>query len=363
MKSHDSTPDPGRLEAYDYDLPRERIAQHPSPVRHESRMMEVRRDRDEFRHRRVSDLPDLLEAGDLLVFNDTRVIPARIFGHKKTGGQVELLLLEEQPSGEWEALLKCSRRPAAGEDVECCGGELRAAVLEHGERGRVRLRLRHRRPLMEILEEYGLPPLPPYIDRSDASSEQVRQDRARYQTVYAAEPGAVAAPTAGLHFSPELLDRLEARGVQRAMVTLHVGLGTFRPVTESRIERHRMDEERYRIPAQTRAMIAAARNAQRRVIAVGSTVVRTLESEADRLDPGPEGSAGGDLEGRSGLFIYPPYPFRSIDAILTNFHLPRSTLLMMMAAFAGRERILSAYREAVREQYRFYSYGDCMLIL
>ena len=322
-------------------------------------MLVLDRAQDELSHRRFTDLPTYLRPGDLLVLNDTRVIPARIRATKETtGGGVELLFLEDRGDGTWEALLRASRRPRLGSSLVIGSGEARAELIEDGERGRCRLRIRSERPLVDILEEEGEPPLPPYIQRNEDSDPAAgAQDRERYQTVFASSPGAVAAPTAGLHFTSELLKELADRGIPQARLTLHVGIGTFRPVTADRVEDHRMEAERYEVSAETADAINRTRAAGGRVVAVGSTSVRTLETVVDEdgtVHPGT---------GRTSLFIVPPYRFKGVDAMLTNFHLPCSTLLMMVSALAGRERVLGAYRQAVMEKYRFFSYGDCMLIV
>ena len=351
-----------RTDVFDYELPAALIAQEPAAVRDEARMLVVHRADGRLEHRRVDALPEYLAAGDLLVLNDTRVIPARVMGVKAgTGGRVELLLLEERGPNRWEVLLRASRRPVAGTRIELAGDRVRAVFREELGDGRalVDFELDSAGSLLEELEVIGAPPLPPYIARDPAQMSPASRaaDRERYQTVYAREPGAVAAPTAGLHFTPALLDRLAQAGVERAMLTLHVGLGTFRPVSVEQVEAHRMEQERYQIPAATAAGVQAAKTRGDRVVAVGSTSVRTLETAA--RDHG----AVVACEGRSDLFIYPPYRFQVVDAMLTNFHLPRSTLLMMVCALGGTELMLHAYRTAVQERYRFYSYGDCMLIL
>lgn len=365
-----------RTADFNYLLPPELIAQQPPARRTAARMMVIDRARGSLAHHRVRDLPSLLLPGDLLVVNDTRVFPARLYGHKlASGGQVEVLLIEERssalprsadPSGRplrlsstWEALLKASRFPRAGTWLELAAGLIRAEVISELGQGRALLRLQHAQPLLDILERVGTMPLPPYIKRPRrAVAEQQRQlDRARYQTIYARAPGAIAAPTAGLHFSAALLRRLQTRGIEQVAVTLHVGPGTFQPVTTAKVAAHRMEAERYEISAGAAQRIQATRQGAGRVIAVGSTVTRVLETVA---------AANGDLraaQGRSRLFIYPPYNFGVVQAMLTNFHLPQSTLLMMVSAFAGRDLIRHAYATAIREQYRFYSYGDCMLIL
>ena len=339
---------------FDYELPAELIAQEPAVQRDASRLLVVFRATGTFEHRRFADLPELLRAGDLLVLNDTRVMPARLFGCKPSGGKIELLLLEECGPNEWAALLRTgSKRPQPGTVLTLADGAARATLLTMGEQGRVTIRITSALSIPDLLERHGLPPLPPYIARPIPRAA----DRERYQTVFARTPGAVAAPTAGLHFTPELFQGLENRGIHRAFVTLHVGLGTFRPVTTERAEDHHMEAERYSISPETAARIETTRQAGGRIIGVGSTSVRTLETVAAE-------HAGRMVatEGRTSLFILPPYRFRAVDALITNFHLPCSTLLMMISAFAGRELIQRAYAEAIRERYRFYSYGDAMLL-
>ncbi len=342
---------------FDFDLPAERIAQRPAARRDQSRMLVLDRGTGALRHRRFSDLLELLHPGDLLVLNDTRVLPARLVGHKPSGGRVELLLVEPvepgAPGGEWRCLLKASRKPAPGSSIEF-GQGLTARVLERDPLGwRVQWVAAEGR-VEQRLEELGRPPLPPYIRRDAERLDP--SDRERYQTVFARRPGAVAAPTAGLHFTEELLRRLEAAGISQTYLTLHVGPGTFQPVTAEQVEDHRIHSEWFELPASAAAAIEAARRRSGRVIAVGTTVVRTLEARARGRG---RVAAGSD---RCSLFIYPGFRFRVIDALITNFHLPRSTLLMLVSAFAGRDRVLAAYRRAVEEGYRFYSYGDAMLI-
>jgi len=339
---------------FDYELPSELIAQHPPDRRELARMMVLHRETGLIEHKQITDIVDYLHAPDVLVLNNTKVIPARVFGHKESsGGKVELLLLDETTPGEWKVLMKTSRRPKVGDALVLCSGKARATLLYDGEQGEAVLKITSERPFMEILDEEGVPPLPPYIARKEQSREQIETDKERYQTVYAAEPGAAAAPTAGLHFTAELLETLGEQGIGKAELTLHVGLGTFRPVSAEIITDHEMHHERYAVSEQAALTISDARENGGRVIAVGSTSVRTLESL-----PMIEKS-----EGSTNIFIYPPYEFKNVDAILTNFHLPKSTLLMMMSAFAGRELILKAYKTAVQRNYRFFSYGDCMLIL
>ncbi len=347
-----------RTADFDYDLPPELIAQEPAARRDASRLLVLRRAGGAREHRRMADLPDLLAPGDLLVLNNTRVTPSRLFARKaETGGRVELLFLEAAAPGEWDVLLRAHHRPRPGDRLLLDAAGAAATFVADGRHGAARLRLEAGVDLPALLEREGQMPLPPYIRRKAASPERAAADRERYQTVYASRPGAVAAPTAGLHFTPELFARLAARGVARTEVTLHVGPGTFRPVTAERVEEHRMDAERWELPAETAAAVAAARARGGRVVAVGSTSVRTLETAAAR----PEGFGPG--AGRTELFIVPPHTFRVVDGLLTNFHLPRSTLLMMVCAFAGRDAVLGAYADAIREHYRFFSYGDAMLIL
>ena len=343
-----------KTDLFNYDLPPERIAQHPAERRDLARMMVLHRDSGLIEHKIITDIVDYLHAPDVLVVNNTKVIPARIFGHKAaSGGKVELLLLDETKPGEWKVLMKASRRPKVGDALELCSGKASAIMLYDGEQGEAVLKIESDRPLMEILDEEGVPPLPPYIARKEQTPAQIEADKERYQTVYASEPGAAAAPTAGLHFTPELFETLDHKGISKAELTLHVGLGTFRPVSAEIITDHEMHHEHYAISTDAAQTINTAKAAGGRVVAVGSTSVRTLESVS------PIQAA----EGSTNIFIYPPYEFQTVDAILTNFHLPQSTLLMMMSAFASRELMLHAYEVAVQEKYRFFSYGDCMLIL
>lgn len=343
-----------KTDLFNFNLPPELIAQQPPERRELARMMVLHRDSEQIEHRWITDIVDYLHAPDVLVLNNTKVIPARVFGHKTTsGGKIELLLLEETSPGQWNVLMKTSRRPKVGDKLTLCSGKVNATMLADGEQGEALLQIESKRPLMEILDEEGIPPLPPYIARKEQSRVQIENDKKRYQTVYASEPGAAAAPTAGLHFTPEIFQALEKQGVLKAELTLHVGLGTFRPVSADIITDHEMHHERYAISENAARTIYAAKRAGGKVVAVGSTSVRTLESVVPLQQ----------AEGSTNIFIYPPYDFKNVDAILTNFHLPKSTLLMMMSAFAGRDFMLRAYETAIAEQYRFFSYGDCMLIL
>jgi S-adenosylmethionine:tRNA ribosyltransferase-isomerase len=343
-----------RASDYDFDLPPELIAQHPVEPRDAARLLVLERRRARIDHRVFREIGDYLAPGDVLVVNDSRVLPARLFGRRSTGGQVELLLLQGDDAGRWEALARPARRLRPGEVIAVHPREPGLAppapvtILERFDQGRVRIHLPVE--LLGSLERYGHLPLPPYI------REPVR-DPERYQTVYSQEPGSVAAPTAGLHFTTELLDRLQQLGVHIARLTLHVGLGTFKPVQMEDIREHRMHAEWYRVPSATLASIRVAREHGRRVVAVGTTSARTLESIADRLDEQH------DLTGWTDLFIVPGHRWRVVDALVTNFHLPRSTLLLLVCSFASRELILRAYHEAIERGYRFYSFGDAMLIL
>ncbi len=356
---------------FDYDLPSASIAQQPVEPRDRARMLVVERASGAVRHRRVSDLVSELAPDDLLVVNDTRVRPARLYGERSSGGSVELFLLEPaalpaEPSA-WRALVRPARRLRAGEEIAVEGGRLRARMVAReapadgsDERGPWTLCLwdprAPGRAAEELLEEHGHPPLPPYIERSPGDAREAA-DRARYQTVYARSSGAVAAPTAGLHFTPELLERLAARGIPTTALTLHVGLGTFQPIQVEDLRAHRMHSEAFVLPEDAVAAIARCRARGGRVVAVGTTSARVLESCVD---------SRGMLTARRGttdLFLRPGDRFRAVDALLTNFHLPRSTLLVLVSALLGRERVLALYRDAVAQGYRFYSYGDAMLIL
>ena len=337
-----------RTSDFDYELPASAIAQRPV-ARGRSRLLVVDSRQDRERHRFIGDLPEVLRPGDLLVVNDTRVLPARVFARRLPGGgKVELLLVEKLEPRTWEALVRPARRARPGVELELEGG-LGAEVIGDGDGGRRRLRFASE--IEPHLERFGHVPLPPYIRRGDEAA-----DRDRYQTVFARHDGSIAAPTAGLHFTPELLALLEARGVDRAAVTLHVGYGTFKPIAAEKVEDHLMDAERYQVSGAAAEAIRRTREQEGRVVAVGTTVVRTLESAA--REDGTVRPGGGSTE----LFITPGFRFRVVDALLTNFHLPRSTLLMLVSAFAGRERVLAAYEEAVGRGYRFYSYGDAMLL-
>ncbi len=338
---------------FDFHLPEELIAQSPLPHRSASRLMVLHRETGKLEHRSFSDLTEYLRPKDVLVINDTRVRPARLIGTKKaTGGRVEILLLKPLGDDRWEVLAKPARRLKPGHAIRFGNGELQAVVEGESDvaGGRIVRLLYEAEDLEALLERLGEMPLPPYIRRRLGDPE-------RYQTVYARAVGSAAAPTAGLHFTPELLEALRARGVDIAAITLHVGLGTFRPVTAERVEDHRMHAEYYEVGEEAAERIRAARSQGGRVVAVGTTSVRTLESVA-----GMHGEIV-PSRGWTDIFIYPGYRFRAVDALITNCHLPRSTLLMLVSAFASRQQILDAYREAVNRRYRFFSFGDAMLIL
>ena len=335
---------------FDYDLPEELIAQDPLEDRSASRLMILDKETGEIRHRIFRDITDELAPGDCLVINNTKVIPARLFGIKEgTGATIEVLLLKRKENNIWETLVKPGKKAKPGTVLSFGGGLLKGTVVEVADEGNRLIQFSYEGIFEEILDQLGQMPLPPYITHP-------LKDKNRYQTVYAKYDGSAAAPTAGLHFTEELLDQIRAKGVEIASVTLHVGLGTFRPVKVDRIEDHHMHSEFFRIEQEEADKINRAKENGHRVIAVGTTSCRTLESAADEK---------GRLEAKSGwtdIFIYPGYRFKCIDALITNFHLPQSTLLMLVSALAGRDHILAAYEEAVRERYRFFSFGDAMFI-
>jgi len=363
-----------RLEELDYQLPREQIAQRPLERREASRLLCLSRSPGVFEDRIFTEFPSRLRGDELLVLNNARVIPARLFGRRAgvhsqppsratksehLTGKVEIFLTREVDAGTWEALVRPGRKMQVGERVLFGEGELEGEVLSRGQLGLRTLRFisHDQSSICQHLERLGHVPLPPYIERPDETS-----DRERYQTVFAKRPGAIAAPTAGLHFSTEILEKIRARGVEICELTLHVGLGTFQPIHSETLESHVMHSEGYEIPEGTAERIRAAREAGRPILAVGTTVVRALEDSA--LRAAESGSVNLVLSGKAEarLFIVPGFRFLVVDALLTNFHLPRSSLLALVSAFAGREHVLGAYKHAVEAGYRFYSYGDCMLI-
>ncbi len=343
---------------FDYHLPSELIAQRPSPRREGARLLVYRRTEDRVEHRRVEELPEILPPNTLMVFNDTKVIPARLYGRKPTGGAAEFLLLDKLPADDvrYQAIGKSRRGFKAGEFVNL-GDRLRAVVESKDADGLMVLRFEADGDIEKEVENAGVMPLPPYIRRNRDDSGRLRElDKDRYQTVYAQKEGAVAAPTAGLHFSDDLIKRIENKGIGRAFVTLHVGMGTFYPVREEDLEKHVMHKERIEVSPEAAGVVNAAKRNKRLLLAVGTTVCRTLESawSEGRVVPGLS---------ETRLFIKPGSTFQVVDALMTNFHLPRSTLLMLVSALIGKEKTFAIYEEAIREKYRFYSYGDAMLLL
>ena len=340
MKTHD----------FWYDLPEELIAQTPLQQRDSSRLLSLDRNSGEIRHRHFYDIIEDLRPGDCLVMNDSRVLPARLLGHRPTGGAVEILLLRDLGTKQWECLCKPGRKMQVGSRVIFGNGELAAEVIEVKEDGNRIVRFEYDGIFLEVLERLGKMPLPPYI-------KEELSDQERYQTVYSRAVGSAAAPTAGLHFTQELLEKIRQKGVQTAFVTLHVGLGTFRPVKAEEITEHHMHSEFYIVDEEEAKKINDTKKEGGRVICVGTTSCRTLESVA---------TFKGEIcesEGWTDIFIYPPYKFKAIDKLITNFHLPESTLLMLVSAFAGKENIMAAYEEAVKERYRFFSFGDAMILI
>ncbi len=333
-----------------YDLPEELIAQTPLQKRDASRLMVLDRETGAVTHRHFYDIVDYLKPGDCLVMNDSRVLPARLLGHRPTGGAVEVLLLRDLGNKRWECLCKPGRKMQVGNEVIFGNGELTATVAEVREDGNRVVEFHYEGIFLEVLERLGKMPLPPYI-------KEELQDQERYQTVYSREVGSAAAPTAGLHFTQELLDKIRAKGVKTAFVTLHVGLGTFRPVKAEEITDHHMHSELCMMSQETADILNETRRSGGRIICVGTTSCRTLESLVH-----PDGTFAAGSKWTE-IFIYPGYTFRAMDGLITNFHLPESTLVMLVSAFAGREHVLSAYKEAVAQRYRFFSFGDAMCIL
>ncbi|HEY9778293.1 MAG TPA: tRNA preQ1(34) S-adenosylmethionine ribosyltransferase-isomerase QueA [Planktothrix sp.] len=353
-----------RIEEFEYDLPPELVAQMPLPVRHESRLLELGRKDGAIAHRRFADIVDVLRPGDLLVVNNTKVIPARVIAHRASGGTIKLLLLKPRGAGAtiWEALVTPIKRIKPGEilSVNASSGsvyDLRVVDIVTGADGFKRLivDLKSQGDVYALLAEIGQAPLPPYIHRDVAQEKQL--DMERYQTVYATAPGAVAAPTAGLHFSPQILEKLQEKGVELEQITLHVGAGTFKPI-EYDVQSHTIEPEIYSIGDGAAAAVNNAKRDGRRVIGVGTTTLRALESSA--LEDGRVQAAD---NAATTLYVKPGFHFQVLDGMVTNFHLSRSSLLVLVAAFAGRDQIMSAYKEAIARRYRFYSYGDAMLIL
>jgi S-adenosylmethionine:tRNA ribosyltransferase-isomerase len=343
------------LSDFDYELPEELIAQHPLAARDGARMLLIERERGNWHDSRFAELPSYIRAGDVLVINNTRVFPARLVGRREpSGGRVELFLVRELQPMLWETLARPARRLQPGARVSFGDGQLRAEVLEILDDGRRAVRFECDDSLEDAIEELGQTPLPPYIKRDPESFDE---DRERYQTVYARARGAIAAPTAGLHFTPHVMEELRARGAKFAEITLHVGYGTFEPVRVEDLSEHAVAPEQYEIGETAAETINEARARGNRIISIGTTTTRALESAVDERGRVRAGAA------QAQLTITPGYRFRVVDALLTNFHLPRSSLLVLVATFAGRDLALAAYAHAVKARYRFYSYGDCMLII
>ncbi len=335
---------------YDYNLPEELIAQTPLNDRSSSRLMVINREKQTISHKHFTDILDYLSDNDVLVINDTKVIPARLIGHKEdTGAVIEVLLLKDLGNNTWETLAKPQKRVKIGSIISFGDGLLKAKCIELLDMGICKFELIYDGILVEILDKLGEMPLPPYI-------HEKLQDKNRYQTVYAKNPGSAAAPTAGLHFTPELMKKIKEKGVQIIPVTLHVGLGTFRPVTEDDASKHEMHSEYYEISEESARLLNEAKKSGKRIVSVGTTSTRTLESAIHE-----DGLFYPECK-NTNIFIYPGYKFKAIDALITNFHLPKSTLIMLVSALAGREFILKAYEEAVKERYRFFSFGDAMFI-
>lgn len=355
QKTSNTSPITIDITEYDYPLLKERIALYPANPRSSSKLLVIDRNKDKFEHRQFAEIIEYFHSGDVLVLNDSKVFPARLYGHKKdSGGKVEIFLLRKFYNGDWEALVKPGRRIQPGTMIEFADGKFAAQIGERTEAGGRVIKFMAESDLMDLIWQYGEVPLPPYIARP---AEE--KDKATYQTVYAKNIGAVAAPTAGFHFTEELLENIKAIGVSIVYVTLHPGLGTFRPITVADAAQHKMEEEYFSIKSEAADIINGAKSEKRRVIAVGTTTVRALESAYDdKL-----GQAIATTGKYTSKFIYPPYQYKVVDCLSTNFHLPKSTLLLLVSALAGKDRVLAAYKEAVDKGYRFYSYGDAMLIV
>ena len=339
-----------KVSDFNYELPEHLIAQHPYDKRDEARLMVLDKTKQKIEHKVFKDVIDYLNPGDCLVINNTKVIPARLYGKKDTGANVEFLLLKRIEGDFWEAMVRPGSKLKAGAKVIFGDGLLKATVLEVLENGNRKVEFEYNGIFNEILDQIGLMPLPPYI------TEATREDNAKYQTVYAKYDGSAAAPTAGLHFTEELLEKIKEKGIEVANVTLHVGIGTFRPVKVENVEEHEMHSEHYYIKQEDVEKINKAKKNGKRVIAVGTTSCRVLESVAD------ENGMMREVEGDTNIFIYPGYKFKCVDALITNFHLPESTLIMLVSTLAGKDFVMNAYNEAVKEEYKFFSFGDAMII-
>ena len=343
------------LSSYDYELPRSLIAQHPAPRRDKSRLLFLERQSGKISHHSFSEIVSLLPDSSCLVLNNTKVLPARLLGKRRSGGNIEALLIEEKNEGYWSAIVRKSGRIKTGERLEFCGGVLQAVAQERLEEGEWLLEFEEPEYFKERLEKVGLPPLPPYIERRNASDLQNAEDRERYQTCFASKLGAIAAPTAGLHFTPDILTNIRNRGIVILEITLHVGLGTFSPIGEEDIRKHKMHAEFFSVSAHALSQLQIFHQNQQSIISIGTTSVRVLETLALHNFQ--------VTSGWTDIFIYPPYKFRMVNGLLTNFHLPKSTLLILVSAFCSRNFILGAYQQATAEKYNFFSYGDCMIIL
>ena len=344
------------LSEFDYTLPEELIAQTPTEKRENSRMMHLCRESHKIEHKHFYDIVDLLDENHVLILNNTKVIPARLYGYKETGAKIEVFLLKEHENKTWEVLIKPSKRVKTGTIVKI-SEELSVEVLEQlPDDGKWLVKMIYEGSILEILHRVGNIPLPPYIERKMTNEELKKLDFERYQTVYAKDEGSVAAPTAGLHFTQEILEKLKNKGVEIGYVTLNVGIGTFRPVKCENVLEHKMDSESFEISEETANLINKAKKEGKKIVAVGTTTVRTLETAFQQF------GCIKACKSASELFIYPPYKFKVIDKLITNFHLPKSTLLMLVSALAGKDFIFEAYNEAIENKYRFYSYGDCMFI-
>lgn len=345
------------LSEFDYELPEELIAQKPTEKRQDSKMMVLNRDNHQISHKHFYDIVDLIDNNCVLIMNNTKVMPARLYGYKDTGAKIEVFLLKEKGNREWEVLIRPSKRVKEGTIIKI-SEELSVQIIYPLEdAGKWLVKMLYEGDIFEILHKVGNIPLPPYIERKMASEELKKLDFERYQTVYAKDEGSVAAPTAGLHFTQEILEKLKNKGVEIGYVTLNVGIGTFRPVKCENVLEHKMDSESFEISQETADLINRAKEEGKKIVAVGTTTVRTLETAYQQF---------GEIKAcksASELFIYPPYEFKVIDRLITNFHLPKSTLLMLVSALAGKDFIFEAYKEAIENKYRFYSYGDCMFIV
>ena len=344
-----------KLSEFDYELPEELIAQFPAQKRDFSKLLVLSKQTGQLEHKHFYDVVDYFDENDVLVLNNTRVIPARLYAQKSTGANIEIFLLKEVKAQHWEVLLRPAKR-VKPDDVLKISDELSAQLIEKYEDGKALVKLLYEGNIFEILDRVGKIPLPPYIERKMSDDELAKLDYERYQTVYAKNKGSVAAPTAGLHFTEEIIEKLKSKGVQICYVTLNVGLGTFKPVNTENIEDHKMDNEVFEITQEAAHIISNGMKNGNRIVAVGTTSTRTLETTFQKY---------GEIKAvkdSSEMFIYPGYEFKVVDALITNFHLPKSTLIMLVSALAGKDTIFNAYKEAIAQKYRFYSYGDCMLI-